>query len=113
MRPFTRVELLQAINCKVLSINHTRVSLEKGYGLMSVIAAFDIATGDILDAIDAKPEKRAQWVCMNEDENTWACSNCNEEWNLEAGTPMANQMRFCTFCGAAMNEAEREGGEQI
>lgn len=47
-----KVEVLQASNTKVLAINDTRVSLEKGYGIMSVIAKFEVPVSDIREIID-------------------------------------------------------------
>ena len=42
-----KVEVLQASNTKVLAINDTRVSLEKGYGIMTPIASFEVGVEDI------------------------------------------------------------------
>lgn len=49
---FADIEVLQAKNTKVLAINGTRVSREKGYGMMSVIAKFEIPVSDIREIID-------------------------------------------------------------
>lgn len=49
---FVDVEVLQAKNTKVLAINGTRVSKEKGYGMMSVIAKFEVPVSDIREIID-------------------------------------------------------------
>lgn len=52
---FVKVEILQASNTKVLAINDTRVSLEKGYGIMKPIASFEVGVEDILNAMNYKP----------------------------------------------------------
>ena len=49
---FVDIEVLQAKNTKVLAINGTRVSREKGYGMMSVIAKFEVPVSDIREIID-------------------------------------------------------------
>lgn len=49
---FVDIEVLQAKNTKVLAINGTRVSQEKGYGMMSVIAKFEVPVSDIREIID-------------------------------------------------------------
>ena len=111
MKPFARIELLQAVNCKVLSINMTRVSSEKGYGLMSVIAAFDVATGDILDAIEADRPAReepepARW--LHRKRNGYAvlvCSACEKQ--KEGYTHTA----YCPNCGRPVTGGEAQGCE--
>ena len=50
---FVDIEVLQAKNTKVLAINSTRVSKEKGYGMMSVIAKFEVPISDIREIIDS------------------------------------------------------------
>lgn len=49
---FVKVEVLQAKNTKVLAINGIRVSKEKGYGMMTVIAKFEVAISDIREILD-------------------------------------------------------------
>ena len=49
---FVDIEVLQAKNTKVLAINGTRVSREKGYGMMTLIAKFEVAVSDIREIID-------------------------------------------------------------
>ena len=39
------------------------------------------------------------YVLVDEDMNTWECSNCREWWTLVDGTPKSNKMRYCPFCG--------------
>lgn len=53
---FANVEVLSAVNTKVLAINNTRVSRGKGYGLMTPIATFEVAVSDILNALDLQPD---------------------------------------------------------
>lgn len=50
---FVDIEVLQAKNTKVLAINGTRVSREKGYGMMSVIAKFEVPISDIREILDS------------------------------------------------------------
>lgn len=59
-------------------------------------------------AVDAAPVVHARWI---EIEDSWGdchyqCSECGEEWNLDAGTPVENNMNFCPCCGAKMDKEE-------
>lgn len=54
---FVDIEVLQAKNTKVLAIDGTRVSQEKGYGMMSVIAKFEVPVSDIREIIDGARKK--------------------------------------------------------
>ena len=117
--PFVTVELLRAVNCKVLSINNRRVSQTKGYGLMDVIAEFEVSTGDILDAIDirpaptieAEPVRHGRWETIEDYDGDciYRCSVCGEEWTLIAGTPKDNNMNYCPRCGAKMDGGAENG----
>lgn len=49
---FVNIEILQAKNTKVLAINGTRVSREKGYGMMTVIGKFEVPISDIREILD-------------------------------------------------------------
>ena len=42
------------------------------------------------------------WECG--EENSWFCSECDEEFYLEDGTPQENGYHFCPNCGARMDE---------
>lgn len=57
--------------------------------------------------IDAVPVVHGEWsLAFTEEENVWKCSNCDEYWLLNHGTPFDNEMNFCPRCGADM----RKGG---
>lgn len=93
---FANVEVLSADNTKVLAINNTRVSLEKGYGLMTPIATFEVAVSDILNALDVQPVKHGYWTDLNNDAIFhYECSCCKEhtEWHE----------KYCPNCGARMD----------
>ena len=98
---FANVEVLSATNTKVLAINNTRVSLEKGYGLMTPIATFEVAVSDILNALDVQPVKHGRWIPKGSD--FWLCSNC--ENNLiysSSDRDRTEKQRYCSRCGARM-----------
>lgn len=90
---FANVEVLSATNTKVLAINNTRVSLKKGYGLMTPIATFEVAVSDILNALDVQSVKHGRWEDCS---NGWMCSCCERDNTKD--TP------FCPNCGADMRE---------
>lgn len=97
---FVKVEILQASNTKVLAINDTRVSLEKGYGIMTPVASFEVGIEDILNAMNYKPKIHAHWV--NDGCIDMCCSECGNTPDHEQGmTPKATD--FCPYCGAEMN----------
>ena len=52
--------------------------------------------------VDAVPEKRGKWICVNDDENVWMCDNCGAELAFEVGDPDSLEMFFCPHCGADM-----------
>lgn len=59
-------------------------------------------------AVDAAPVVHGRWI---EIEDSWGdchyqCSECGEEWNLDAGTPVENNMNFCPRCGAKMDKED-------
>ena len=70
------------------------------------------------DLINAKPEdcpyfkdrsrfvelQQAEWIekIDNYGEPFYRCSECNEEFVLEEGTPEENNYFFCPYCGAEM-----------
>ena len=60
---------------------------------------------DTFPAVDAAPVVHGRWM---EIEDSWGdchyqCTECGEEWNLEAGTPAENNMNYCPKCGAKMD----------
>lgn len=83
----------------VLAINDTRVSLEKGYGIMTPIANFEVGVEDILNAINYKPKIHAHWV--NEGFLDMYCSHCGETPDSESGS-CPTPTDFCPYCGAEM-----------
>ena len=65
-------------------------------------------------AVDAAPVVHGRWI---EIEDSWGdchyqCTECGEEWNLDAGTPAENNMNYCPNCGAKLDEEVAERGEQ-
>ena len=99
---FANVEVLNAANTKVLAINNTRVSLEKGYGLMTPIATFEVAVSDILNALDVQPVKHGKWFHINNDGFIY-CSVCENEayWDTDYGQQLFD---YCPYCGARMGK---------
>ena len=47
-----------------------------------------------------------EWKLYDEDFNGWYCTNCDNPWHLDDGTPQENNMHFCPFCGADMRGKE-------
>lgn len=57
-------------------------------------------------AVDTEPVRHGEWIlnpCNLYNDATWVCSVCGNEWVLIDGTPLDNQMDYCTKCGAKMD----------
>jgi DNA-directed RNA polymerase subunit RPC12/RpoP len=54
---------------------------------------------------DVAQVRHGRWECG--EENSWFCSECDEEFYLEDGTPQENGYRFCPNCGAIMDGEEK------
>lgn len=46
------------------------------------------------------------YTLVDDDSNTWECSNCRDMWNLMNGTPEDNYMNFCPHCGVKIIESK-------
>lgn len=65
-----------------------------------------LETVEAFPAVDAEPVRHGEWIlnpCNLYNDATWVCSVCGNEWVLIDGTPLDNQMDYCTKCGALMN----------
>ena len=71
---------------------------------------------DVEDAptVDAEPVRHGRWIAMQEDYGDvyYVCSECNEAWFLSDGTPVDNNMHYCTRCGARMHLCYDTGDER-
>ena len=57
-------------------------------------------------AVDAEPVQHGEWIlnpCNLYNDATWVCSACGNKWVLIDGTPLDNQMNYCSRCGARMD----------
>lgn len=53
------------------------------------------------------------YTLVDDDTNTWECSNCREWWTLIAGLPIDNNMKYCPQCGAEIIENRIETIEEL
>jgi len=53
------------------------------------------------------------YVLIDDDFNTWECSNCRGWWTLNSDTPKDNNMNFCPHCGAKIVENKIETFEEL
>lgn len=65
---------------------------------------------DFIDAVlaaDVQPVKHGKWEKIEEyggwGDTYFRCSICGDEWDLDAGTPVENGMKYCPNCGARMD----------
>ena len=48
--------------------------------------------------------EHGQWLCINEYENVYMCSNCGGEVSYDVGSPKEFDYKYCMYCGAVMDE---------
>lgn len=54
------------------------------------------------------------YTLVDNDVNTWECSDCREWWTLNVGTPKENYMNYCPKCGSEITGEKVESlGELI
>lgn len=91
------IETLERI-AKMPAMNHEE---------MHVIAACRMLCEMIDDApaIDYAPVMHGEWneVEGYDGDCHYQCSLCGEEWTLNDGTPVENNMNYCPRCGARMD----------
>ena len=62
-----------------------------------------------LKAADVQPIRRGRWEEIEEyggwGDTYFRCSICGDEWDLDAGTPAENGMKYCPNCGARMDKS--------
>lgn len=95
---FIKIEVLQASNAKVLAINDIRVSPEKGYGIMTPVASFELGIEDVLNAMNYAPVKHGRWIEI--DQYHFKCSECGAREHVKF-YPL-DEHKFCWHCGAQM-----------
>ena len=50
-------------------------------------------------------DKECNFIRKDDDDYIlYGCSNCNEEWVFEDGTPKDNSYNYCPKCGAKIKE---------
>jgi predicted RNA-binding Zn-ribbon protein involved in translation (DUF1610 family) len=65
-------------------------------GYDSFESGYSVALDWILSLID---QAKCDYSLIDEDYNTWECSNCNYEGIIVEGTPEENEIRYCPHCG--------------
>ena len=62
---------------------------------------------DNLPIADVQPIRHGRWEEIEEyggwGDTYFRCSICGDEWDLDAGTPAENGMKYCPNCGARMD----------
>lgn len=86
------------------AIKELKIELATERPVIDVIGAVEK-----LPTIDAVPVVHGKWsLAFTEEENVWKCSNCDDYWLLNDGTPFDNGMNFCPKCGARMDGKKNE-----
>lgn len=55
-----------------------------------------------------KDRPKGWWIEVEEDEDLYRCSACENEWVTIEGTPTENNMHYCPKCGARMGGTEKK-----
>ena len=63
-----------------------------------LIALEKIKNADVRENVRGKWYEQETCDC----DIVYECSVCGEQWTLDAGTPMENNMNYCPNCGADM-----------
>jgi Zn finger protein HypA/HybF involved in hydrogenase expression len=53
------------------------------------------------------------YTLVEDDSNTWECSECREWWSLECGTPEDNRMNYCPKCGSKITDIKIETLDEL
>jgi hypothetical protein len=53
------------------------------------------------------------YTLIDEDINTWECSECKEWWTLIEGTPKDNYMNYCPKCGSKIDDIKIETLDEL
>ncbi len=53
------------------------------------------------------------YILVDEDSNSWECSQCREWWMLTSGSPEDNEMKFCPKCGTKIIESKIETVDKL
>lgn len=68
---------------------------------------------ELMKAIDSIPpvqpeQKTGHWITedMFDGDVAYRCSECNESFGLECGTPKDNEYNFCPKCGKRLVESQ-------
>lgn len=62
------------------------------------------------ETIKAEPVKHGRWIERTDSllETYYTCTNCNEDFYMECGSPIDNGYIFCPNCGAKMDAEEEK-----
>jgi NAD-dependent SIR2 family protein deacetylase len=58
-------------------------------------------------------DKTCIYTFIEDDYNTWECSNCREWWIINDGTPYENRMEYCPCCGSKIIENKIENIDEL
>ena len=85
------------------------MTVRPGSKLEWVIRSYAYAI-DGASEVDAAPVVHGRWIEIEDScgDCHYQCTECGEEWNLDAGTPAENNMNYCPNCGAKMDGKRRD-----
>ena len=100
----SREEAIHAIKSLESSIP-AKDNYAKGYD--AALGRVLIAVREVPPVTNEQPVKHGRWEEIEEyggwGDTYFRCSICGDEWDLDAGTPVENGMKYCPSCGAKMD----------
>ena len=106
-----RLELLRGANGMCITLDGTRITEPKIYGIMTPIQVWSVEADSIAEIIGCERVRRGTWWKKTEpDENNniiCECSVCGALDDMSIGAFESGEVHFCWRCGAKM-----DGGEQ-
>ena len=100
-----KLELLKGANGMCISLNNTRITDPKIYGILTPIMVWDVPGERIQKILDERePVRRGRWIDHGIG-GTVMCSNCKFV-DFFAKRDRVMLFGYCPGCGAKMEEAQ-------
>lgn len=98
-----KISVLRGTNGLCLSVNQTRVTNRKIYGILEPVVEFDVEPKDLFDALGVDFVNRPEGECYIDNEGYEKCSVCHEH---ETGM---RYFDWCPRCGSKLKKFKPKG----
>lgn len=93
-------------------INVSKTMLEMLEPVLSTALENALNDNNVITDTDIQPVRCGEWEEIEEyggwGDTYFRCSICGDEWDLDAGTPVENGMKYCPNCGARMMKEDND-----